>query len=181
MASTPNNLPAPSWEAFGDYPLLPWTEGQGQTSRFIENDEHAPDPSPAPDGDSTLSSSRAHHREHPPPDDDEDAREEDGSAPLDEGSDTAIENGRDTMSFVRVEDNADHEEKPSSRQSNWVPLALRPWVHIVLALIFVVQIAVIEVLFQVSSKNHGLSTGSSTNHYLWTYGPTAGKSLRNIT
>ncbi|KAL6228809.1 hypothetical protein BDW75DRAFT_246306 [Aspergillus navahoensis] len=172
MTSAPDNLPAPSWEAFGDYPLLPWAEGQGQTSRFLENDEQAPDPSPAPDEDSMLSSSRGHHREHPPPDD-EDAREEDESAPLDERSDTPMRNGRDTMSLVGVEDNADHEEKHSSRRSNWVPLALHRWVLIVLALIFVVQIAVIEVLFQVSNKNHGLSTGNSTNHYLWTYGPTA--------
>jgi hypothetical protein len=33
----------------------------------------------------------------------------------------------------------------------------------------------LEVMFRQSEKNVGLLTSSSSKHYLWTYGPTAGK------
>lgn len=65
------------------------------------------------------------------------------------------------------------EERPP-RRSVWIPLALRRWVFITVAFLFA-ALVVLQVLFQHSNENQRLGTNSSTDHYLWKFGPTAGK------
>lgn len=40
-------------------------------------------------------------------------------------------------------------------------------------LIFILFTVAIEVLLFISNKNYGIATALSSQHYLWTYGPTA--------
>jgi hypothetical protein len=40
---------------------------------------------------------------------------------------------------------------------------------------FIIMLAILEAIYQYSEKHVGLATSSSSKHYLWTYGPTAGK------
>ncbi|KAI0528381.1 hypothetical protein GGR58DRAFT_527268 [Xylaria digitata] len=56
---------------------------------------------------------------------------------------------------------------------NWRPLWLRRVVLVGFMAIFASIIAAIESLLGVSSRRHGLTTSTSSEHYLWTYGPTA--------
>ncbi|KAI9926519.1 hypothetical protein MW887_004287 [Aspergillus wentii] len=80
-----------------------------------------------------------------------------------------LSTGRDEEQGKSVEKDVKKPKDPPA----WTPLALSCWVFIAIALLFVALFIVIEVLFQYSNQNHGLSTNSSTNHYLWTYGTTA--------
>ncbi|KAJ2981190.1 hypothetical protein NUW58_g6748 [Xylaria curta] len=56
---------------------------------------------------------------------------------------------------------------------SWRPFYLRRAVLFGFITIFVLVIAVIESLLAVSNKNSGITTSNATQHYLWTYGPTA--------
>ncbi len=58
-------------------------------------------------------------------------------------------------------------------QLTWRPFYLRRSVLAAFTLVFVLILIAIEVLLAFSNKNHGIATGNSNQHYLWTYGPTA--------
>lgn len=66
------------------------------------------------------------------------------------------------------------------RRQMWVPPMLHSMTFVAFAFLFIVFIIVIEVLYVVSNRNEGLSSSQEKYHYLWTYGPTAGKSLRSL-
>lgn len=57
----------------------------------------------------------------------------------------------------------------------WSPVMLRSVSLAVFGVLFICFIIVIEVLYSVSTQKNGLSTSEERYHYLWTYGPTAGK------
>ncbi|EXJ68548.1 uncharacterized protein A1O5_08341 [Cladophialophora psammophila CBS 110553] len=63
----------------------------------------------------------------------------------------------------------------SGRRTNtrWDPLFLGNWILIAFALFFAAVIAALQVVYTVSQNNHGIATSSDSDHYLWTYGPTA--------
>ncbi|KAE8155354.1 hypothetical protein BDV25DRAFT_146520 [Aspergillus avenaceus] len=61
----------------------------------------------------------------------------------------------------------------NSKPHLWTPTALRPVTLIVFAVLFAIGIIVVEVLYSVSNRNHGLSASDPKYRYLWTYGPTA--------
>ncbi|TGJ82386.1 hypothetical protein E0Z10_g6379 [Xylaria hypoxylon] len=56
---------------------------------------------------------------------------------------------------------------------SWRPVYLRRIVLFSFITIFILNIVTIESLLAVLSKNNGIATANSTDHYLWTYGPTA--------
>ncbi|KIW90124.1 uncharacterized protein Z519_09555 [Cladophialophora bantiana CBS 173.52] len=57
--------------------------------------------------------------------------------------------------------------------TRWDPLFLRRWILIAFALFSAAVIAALQVVYTVSQNNHGIATSSDSDHYLWTYGPTA--------
>lgn len=59
----------------------------------------------------------------------------------------------------------------------WSPVILRSVSLAVFVVLFICFIIVIEVLYSVSTRKEGLSTSEERYHYLWTYGPTAGKTF----
>ncbi|KIY02027.1 uncharacterized protein Z520_02165 [Fonsecaea multimorphosa CBS 102226] len=65
------------------------------------------------------------------------------------------------------------EETGHRLNTRWNPFFLRYWVLIAFALFFVAVIAALQVVYTVSQNNHGIATSSDSDHYLWTYGPTA--------
>ena len=66
------------------------------------------------------------------------------------------------------------------KQVLWTPFYLRRAILTCFLIIFAILIALLEMLNWLSRRNQGLATTDSSKHYLWTYGPTAGKSLLNI-
>ncbi|RWA12351.1 hypothetical protein EKO27_g2736 [Xylaria grammica] len=62
---------------------------------------------------------------------------------------------------------------PDTPNLNWRPLWLRRVTLIGFIAVFISLIIAIESLLDASNRNHGLKTGTSSEHYLWTYGPTA--------
>jgi hypothetical protein len=58
---------------------------------------------------------------------------------------------------------------------DWLPLWLQCRTFIAFTTVFASIMAALVILYTYSERNEGLSTVSSTNHYLWTYGPTAGR------
>ncbi|KAK4150889.1 hypothetical protein C8A00DRAFT_17622 [Chaetomidium leptoderma] len=55
----------------------------------------------------------------------------------------------------------------------WRPFYLRRRILFSFAVVFALLIVAIETLLAVSNKNNGIATGFASQHYLWTYGPTA--------
>jgi hypothetical protein len=72
--------------------------------------------------------------------------------------------------------NGDPNEQHPAHPPMWTPPILRSRVLIAFAALFAVLLAIIEVLFRVSNENQGLGSSEPGYHYLWTYGPTAGRS-----
>ncbi|KAI8950491.1 hypothetical protein F4801DRAFT_602226 [Xylaria longipes] len=70
---------------------------------------------------------------------------------------------------------ASDEPGPYSNEGSlpWRPFYLRRVVLLGFAIVFILIIVTIESLVVISNKNNGIATGMSTEHYLWTYGPTA--------
>lgn len=70
--------------------------------------------------------------------------------------------------------------KPGERDAKstpatyWTPFFLKPATLIAFAVIFICMIATLAILYVLSERHQGFSTASPRNHYLWTYGPTAG-------
>ena len=55
----------------------------------------------------------------------------------------------------------------------WRPYALSRYVFAAFAVLFLLCIAGLEIIQQVSQHNEGLALSVSSRHYLWTYGPSA--------
>ncbi|KAI0810046.1 hypothetical protein GGR55DRAFT_695842 [Xylaria sp. FL0064] len=69
-------------------------------------------------------------------------------------------------------------DAPSDKYSTktslpWRPIYLRRAVLLGFITLFILVIIAIESLLLASNKNNGIATANSTEHYLWTYGPTA--------
>ncbi|KAI0430131.1 hypothetical protein F5Y09DRAFT_308547 [Xylaria sp. FL1042] len=64
-------------------------------------------------------------------------------------------------------------EYPTKKSLPWRPVYLRRAVLLSFITLFVLIIVAIESLLFASNKNKGIATANSTEHYLWTYGPTA--------
>lgn len=71
--------------------------------------------------------------------------------------------------------------RDSSSHKFWVPLVLRRSVMLVFVSVFVALLLVLIALFVDSDAEHGIDTAEDKNYYLWTYAPTAGKRLINLT
>ncbi len=65
----------------------------------------------------------------------------------------------------------------TTRCLRWQPCYLRRFVLLgfisVFISVFILIIVIIEALLAVSDRNQGLTTSTSSQHYLWKYGPTA--------
>ena len=75
----------------------------------------------------------------------------------------------------------DTQNQPKSTKSPEVPLSWTPWplrklIIVGFVICFVLLAVVLAILFGVSKHNRGLTSSKENLHYLWTYGPTAGKS-----
>lgn len=83
---------------------------------------------------------------------------------------------------MRDDDSENGLQAPGPDQSaehthpTWTDPYFRPLFLTSLATFLILMIAVLEVLHHISQHNQGLVTVSENMHYLWTYGPTFGKS-----
>jgi hypothetical protein len=66
-------------------------------------------------------------------------------------------------------------QKPSQTLKLWTPWPLEKIVLAGFAACFVLLAVVLAALFGVSERNQGLASSEEKLHYLWTYGPTAGR------
>jgi hypothetical protein len=62
-------------------------------------------------------------------------------------------------------------------EASWIPAALRRRSLLAFIAAYTVLIVVLAVLFSYSNQHDGLATSDEKFHYLWTYGPTAGRLL----
>ena len=78
-------------------------------------------------------------------------------------------------------DQNEHKVDEGREQSMWNPFWL--WRTTLLGFIFsfVLLVIILVVLYHFSNTYHGLNTQVSSNHYGWTYGPTAGGFLASKT
>jgi hypothetical protein len=58
----------------------------------------------------------------------------------------------------------------------WIPFVLRRWVLITFAIVLLSMIAGLEIVKKICDAKHGFGPIDTKLHYIWTYGPTAGKS-----
>lgn len=82
------------------------------------------------------------------------------------------------VTLVGVEGAAKEGEEaaaPGVTEPRWTPFHLRRPVLLAAAAVFVLMVVALEVLRYVSERDDGLATVSENMHYLWTYGPTAGR------
>jgi hypothetical protein len=95
-----------------------------------------------------------------------------------------------TVATTELEDRAVDNETPlSSDPSNgsrlskgstiWNPLWLRHSVLLSFSIAWMVLCVAVIMLYEYGRGHQGLSTQISSNHYSWTYGPTAGKPVPN--
>jgi hypothetical protein len=64
--------------------------------------------------------------------------------------------------------------------TSWDPYFLSWTLRTGFILLFLLMIVSLEVLAWYSRTHNGLATSNSNKHYLWTYGPTAGKETRVV-
>lgn len=62
----------------------------------------------------------------------------------------------------------------------WTPVWLRRFTLAGFAALFLAMFVALQVLYSISQRNHGLATSKDQDHYLWTYGPTAGIYTSNL-
>jgi hypothetical protein len=74
-------------------------------------------------------------------------------------------------SYTPVQENA-----KSNSALTWRPTYLRRRILLSFLVLFCALFASLEALNQVSRKQHGLVSAPESRRYLWTYGPTAGRS-----
>jgi hypothetical protein len=60
-------------------------------------------------------------------------------------------------------------------KSFWQPFYLQQTTLPGFFCLWVVTIVALQLLYSYSQRHHGLGTSEPSKHYLWTYGPTAGK------
>lgn len=65
--------------------------------------------------------------------------------------------------------------KDSQPTELWTPWSLRSKFLLGNCLLFAIFIVLLEVLYGISQRHHGLAQSKENMHYLWTYGPTASK------
>jgi hypothetical protein len=61
-------------------------------------------------------------------------------------------------------------------KQSWTPFVLRRWVLITFATVLLLMVAGLEVVKKICDTKHGFGPIDTNLHYIWTYGPTAGKS-----
>jgi hypothetical protein len=61
-------------------------------------------------------------------------------------------------------------------KQSWTPFVLRRWVLITFAIVLLSMIAGLETVKKICDAKHGFGPIDTNLHYVWTYGPTAGKS-----
>jgi hypothetical protein len=61
----------------------------------------------------------------------------------------------------------------------WIPFVLRRWVLIAFAIVLLSMIAGLEIVKKICDAKHGFGPIDTKLHYVWTYGPTAGKSWQS--
>jgi hypothetical protein len=61
-------------------------------------------------------------------------------------------------------------------KQSWTPFVLRRWVLITFAIVLLTMVAGLEIVKKVCDAKHGFGPIDTNLHYVWTYGPTAGKS-----
>jgi hypothetical protein len=61
--------------------------------------------------------------------------------------------------------------------ASWTPVFLHLGFFVCCAILFISMIIVLEVLYWLSERDHGLAGSSQDRHYFWTYGPAAGKAM----
>lgn len=59
----------------------------------------------------------------------------------------------------------------------WVPSMLRRGVLISFAITFLLLVTALEIVLRLSDERRGFGPTDSNLHYIWTYGPTAGKMI----
>lgn len=101
-------------------------------------------------------------------------------------NDTRLMSDHEANSSVSVDTTEDEPINGSQRPAldetlqnlcpTWTEFYFRPLFLINLGTLFMLMIVVLEVLNSISQRNQGLVTASENLHYLWTYGPTFGKS-----
>jgi hypothetical protein len=57
----------------------------------------------------------------------------------------------------------------------WTPLALKSFTLFGFVALFAILLLALEALYQVDGRRQGLSTASTRDRYLWSYGPTTSK------
>jgi hypothetical protein len=62
-------------------------------------------------------------------------------------------------------------------EASWIPAALRRRSLLAFIAAYTALIVVLAVLFSYSNQHDGLASSDEKFHYLWTYGPTAGRFL----
>jgi hypothetical protein len=79
-------------------------------------------------------------------------------------------------SSITPNDSDEQVSIPQNQQHSlsWRPLYLRRRVLISFAILSISLLVVVEVLYQLSQRWHGLVSAEPRLKYLWTYGPTAG-------
>jgi hypothetical protein len=58
----------------------------------------------------------------------------------------------------------------------WIPFVLRRWVLITFSIVLLSMVAGLEIVKKICDAKHGFGPIDTKLHYVWTYGPTAGKS-----
>lgn len=57
----------------------------------------------------------------------------------------------------------------------WTPFYLQPATLIGFVVVYLVLLLALVILAVADAKRNGIATAKSSEHYLWTYGPTAGR------
>ncbi len=65
--------------------------------------------------------------------------------------------------------------KKLAASESWIPISLYRRTLLAFATVFLTAIIALAVLFNYSNKHNGLVSSNQSLHYLWTFGPTAGK------
>lgn len=65
------------------------------------------------------------------------------------------------------------EPRPVIPEMRWRPAYLRIRILTAFCVVFALIVVALEILIMESAKNNGIASGVPSDHYLWTYGPTA--------
>jgi hypothetical protein len=85
---------------------------------------------------------------------------------------------KEKESHVEVDEVDSLEDGPSNGYR--IPLMLRRWVLVTFSVTYLAMIASLEIVHKSSVDKHGFGPITSDLHYIWTYGPTAGKTTYHL-